>query len=241
MKWRLNLESNFLVNTTKRHLAALMKKLLSSVFGLLIAASVQAQIAQWTFETSVPATAGPFSPEVGSGSASGSHAGAAVYSSPAGNGSTHSFSANLWAVGDYWLFQVNTLGLNNVGLSWDQTSSNTGPKDYNLDYSLNSGVSWNTVSSYSVLANASPNAWSASTPVPSATFSPNLAGVVDNQASVWFRLIDTDTVSANGGVVAVAGTDRVDNVTVAVVPEPMSLSLLGGFGLLAWFINRRRS
>lgn len=221
-----------------------MKKLLFSTLGLIVAASiVQAQtIAQWTFETSVPATAGPFNPEVGSGSALGSHAGAATYSSPAGNGSSHSFSANTWAVGDSWQFEVSTFGINNVGLSFDQTSSNTGPKDYNLDYSLNNGATWTTVISYSVLANAAPNpTWNGTTSSSLYTFTPNLAGAADDQASVWFRLINTDTVSANGGVVASTGTDRVDNFTVAVVPEPTSLSLLGGFGLLAWFASRRRN
>lgn len=219
-----------------------MKKLLSASLGLLVTASIlQAQtIAQWTFETSVPATAGPFAPEVGSGSASGSHAGAAVYSSPSGNGSTHSFSANTWAVGDFYLFEVNTLGFNNVGLSFDQASSNTGPRDYSLDYSLNSGLTWTTVTAYSVLANAAPNTtWTPGTYVPAYTFSPALPGAVDNQASVWFRLIDIDTTSANGGTVGTGGTDRVDNFTVAV-PEPTSLSLLGGFGLLAWQMIRRR-
>ena len=220
-----------------------MNKLVSSALGLFITASVvQAQtIAQWTFETTVPATSGPFSPEVGAGSASGSHVGTATYSSPAGNGSSHSFSVNTWAVGDSWLFQVNTLGFQNVGLSWDQTSSNTGPRDYNLDYSLNNGSTWTTVLSYSVLANAAPNTpWTATAYNAAFTFTPTLAGAVDDQASVTFRLINTDTVSANGGVVAATGTDRVDNFTVGVVPEPTSLSLMGGFGLLAWVLGRRR-
>jgi PEP-CTERM motif len=225
-------------------LFGIMKKLLFSALGLLVAASViQAQtIAQWTFETSVPVTAGPFSPEVGSGSASGIHAGAATYTSPAGNGSSHSFSANTWAVGDSWQFEVSTLNFHNVGLSWDQTSSGTGPRDFNLDYSLNDGATWTTVLSYSVLANGgAPNAsWNATTSSSAYTFTPDLAGVADNQASVWFRLINTDTVSASGGTVGSGGTDRIDNVTVAV-PEPTSLSLLGGFGLLAWLARRRRS
>lgn len=220
-----------------------MKKLLSCALGLLATASIlQAQtIAQWTFETSVPTTAGPFAPEVGSGSALGSHTGAATYSTPAGNGSSHSFSANTWAVGDSWQFQVGTLGFNNVGLSWDQTSSNTGPRDYDLDYSLDSGLTWTTVTAYSVLANAAPNTpWTATTYNSAFTFSPALAGVADNQASVWFRLIDLDTTSASGGTVGTAGTDRVDNFTVAVIPEPTSLSLMGGFGLLAWALIGRR-
>ena len=221
-----------------------MKRLLCSSIGLLITASIlQAQtIAQWTFETSVPTTAGPFAPEVGSGSASGSHVGATAYSNPVGNGSVESFSSTLWAVGDYWLFEVSTLGYNNVGLSWDQASSSTGPRDFNLDYSLNSGSTWTTVgSTYTVLLNGTPNvAWTSSSYNPAFTFSPALAGAVDNQASVWFRLIDVSTISANGGAVATTGTDRVDNFTVAVIPEPTSLSLLGGFGLLAWTLIRRR-
>jgi hypothetical protein len=220
-----------------------MNKLLSSAVGFLVTASIlQAQtVAQWTFETSLPATAGPFSPELGSGSASGSHAAAATFSTPAGNGSTHSFSANTWAVGDSWQFQVNTLGFNNVGLSWDQTSSGTGPRDFNLDYSINGGSSWTTVTAYNVLANAAPNpTWNATTSSSLYTFTPDLTGVADNEASVWFRLIDVDTTSANGGTVASGGTDRIDNVTVAVVPEPTSLSLMGGFGLLAWAFIRRR-
>jgi len=220
-----------------------MKKLLYSSLGLLVTASIlQAQtIAQWTFETSIPATAGPFSPEIGSGSALGSHAGAAVFSNPAGNGSPHSFSANTWAVGDSWQFQVSTLGFNNVGLSWDQTSSGTGPRDFSLDYSLNGGSSWTTVTAYSLLVNGAPNtAWNATTYNSAFTFSPTLAGALDNQASVWFRLIDVGTTSANGGTVAATGTDRVDNFIVAVIPEPTTLSLMGGFGLLAWTLIRRR-
>jgi hypothetical protein len=220
-----------------------MKKLICLSVGLLVSSSVlRAQtIAQWTFETSIPATTGPFSPEIGSGSALGSHVGAAVFSSPAGNGSTHSFSANTWAVNDYWLFEVNTTGFNNIGLSWDQTSSGTGPRDFSLDYSLNGGASWTAITSYSVLANAAPNTpWSTTVYNSAYTFSPALAGVADNQASVWVRLIDLSTTSANGGTVGTGGTDRVDNFTVAVIPEPTSLSLLGGFGLLAWTLIRRR-
>src|SRR5262249_6268835 len=79
----------------------------------LAAASAHAStvIADWTFETSQPTTAGPFNAEIGSGQATGHHAGAAVYSTPVGNGSAHSFSSTVWAVGDYYQFEVSTLGL----------------------------------------------------------------------------------------------------------------------------------
>src|SRR3954453_15706128 len=100
-----------------------MKKILSLAgLALAIAFSAQAQTTNtlWTFETSAPVTAGPVSPEIGTGSGIGFHAGAVTYSSPAGNGSAKSYSANTWAVGDYWQFQVSTVGFSNIGISYDQ-------------------------------------------------------------------------------------------------------------------------
>lgn len=200
-------------------------------------------LGDWTFETSAPITAGPFSPEVGSGSALGLHAGAAVYSSPSGNGSSHSFSSTLWAIGDYYQFQVNTLGYSGITLSFDQTSSNTGPKGYDLIYSTD-GVNFTLFTSYNVLANNTPNTpWNPTTYNSAYTFSDDLSAVsaLNNQASVYFRLVDNSTVSANGGTVATGGTDRVDNfvVSAAPVPEPASLALglIGGF---AWLVALRR-
>ena len=56
---------------------------------------------------------------------------------PAGNGSAHSFSSNVWAVGDYYQFQVSTLGQSQIGLVFDQTSSSTGPGNFKVQYSTN--------------------------------------------------------------------------------------------------------
>src|SRR5260221_7300627 len=85
-----------------------MKKFVLLAIALVVGVSIQAQvITKWTFESTVPTNAGPFSAEIGAGFASGLHAGAAVYSSPSGNGSTHSYSANTWAIGDYWQFQTS--------------------------------------------------------------------------------------------------------------------------------------
>src|ERR1700722_20106579 len=70
-----------------------------------------ATLADWTFESLNLSTAYTNNPadgkcnnviaETGSGTASGVHASAAaVYSTPAGNGSSKSFNANTWTVGD---------------------------------------------------------------------------------------------------------------------------------------------
>jgi hypothetical protein len=202
-------------------------------------------VAKWTFETSAPLTAGPFSPEIGAGSAIGFHAGAATYSSPAGNGSAKSFSSNTWAVGDYYQFQVSTLGFNAVSLSWDQTSSNTGPKDFQLQYSTN-GSTFTSFASYAVLANGgSPNAsWNGTTPSSAYGFTFNLSSItsLNNQAAAYFRLRDNSTVSANGGVVSSGGTDRIDNFTVSAtpVPEPETYAMLLAGLAVVGFIGRGR-
>ena len=153
------------------------------VAAMCVAGTARAQItasstiADWTFETSVPTTAGPYSPEVGSGTATGYHANAAaVYSSPSGNGSLHSYSSNVWSVGDYYQFQVPTVGVGGINISYDQTSSNTGPGYYLLEYSTNGSSFTPFGSQYQVLANASPNtAWNNTTYNPAYTFNVNLS------------------------------------------------------------------
>lgn len=213
---------------------------MSSITMITVKADI---IANWTFETSVPVTAGPYSPEIGSGSAAGSHAGAATYSTPAGNGSTHSFSVNTWAVGDYWEFDVSTINYTGIQISFDQTSSNTGPGAFGLFYSVNGGSYTQIGANYTVLANASPNpAWNGTTSSSIYTFTPDLSSTgtaLNNDTTVSFRLYDQNTVSANGGTVASGGTDRVDNfvVTATPVPEPatMALAAIGGIAALITF------
>ncbi|MGD0251070.1 MAG: PEP-CTERM sorting domain-containing protein [Verrucomicrobiota bacterium] len=202
-------------------------------------------LGDWSFETSLPTTAGPFSPEIGSGSASGSHVSAATYSNPAGNGSSHSFSANTWAVGDFWEFDVSTISYTGIQISFDQASSNTGPGTFGLFYSVNGGSYTQIGANYTVLANASPNpVWNATTSSSIYTFTPDLSSTgtaLNNATSVSFRLFDESAVSANGGTVGTGGTDRVDNFVVSAspVPEPSSLALglIGGF---AWLVALRR-
>ncbi len=202
-------------------------------------------LANWTYEVSVPATAGPHVAEAGVNAATsqstGFHSVASVYSNPVGNGSAESFSSNTWTVGDYYQFTTSTLGFNSISIGWDQTSSNTGPRDFNLRYSTDGTTFFNIGSTYSVLANGAPNTPWSSLGSPNAAFSFLQSGpaALDNQATVWFRMTQANTISANGGVVAAGGTDRVDNIVIngTVVPAPASIALVGLAGLIA---GRRR-
>lgn len=165
-------------------------------------------------------------PELGpldSSSASSVHATAATFSLQLGNGSPKAITANGWSVGDYWLFQTSTIGNTNIGVSWDQTSSFTGPRDFTLSYSLD-GTNFTNWTSYSVLVNGGPphTAWNSSTYVSAYFFSHNLRGItaLNNASSVYFRLTVTGTNSAGGSIggIASVGTDRVDNFTIDTAP-----------------------
>jgi hypothetical protein len=173
--------------------------------------------------------------------ASGSHAGTSTYSNPAGNGSSHSFSSTNWAIGDYYQFTLSTIGLVDLTVGFDQTSSNTGPRDFKLSYSTD-GTSFTDVGTYTVLANGTPNAaWNGTTSSSAYHESFDLSSInaIENVSQVTFRLVDNSTSAAGSGSVASGGTDRVDNFTVTTVPEPGAfMALAGGIGVLA--IRRRR-
>ncbi len=220
-----------------------MKK--TTLLSILLAAASVSHIAsadtlaKWTFESSIPTTAGPLAPETGAGSATSYHSSpSAVFSNPAGNGSLESYSANFWSTGDYFQFAVSTLSFEDVLVTWDQTRSSSGPATFSFGWSTNGTDFTIALASYVVPAIT----WS--TTVPDATlttsFAVNLGAIVDvdNQANVYFRLIDVAATGATGG------TGRVDNFEVTAVPvavpEPSTMAIVGGFGMLALVMAARR-
>jgi hypothetical protein len=203
-------------------------------------------VAAWTMPNAVPAatTGSNYSygaADVGVATAgtslTGFHALAATtWSSPSGNGSAHSLSANNWSVGDYFQVSVSTANYINVSLSWDQTRSSTGPSLFRVDYSTD-GTTFNTLlASYSVIqagaSGSNTSSWSVGSGVQSAftTTLSNIAGA-DSRGTLLFRFVNLSTV-------ATGGTNRIDNITVTgtLVPAPGAAALIG----LAGFITTRR-
>jgi MYXO-CTERM domain-containing protein len=213
---------------------------------IVFAGSAHAAVAtSWTFETAPPAdvsaaSIGPLAADMGIGSASGVHASAATtWTTPAGNGSANSLSANNYAVGDYFQFQTSTTGLSDIGVTFDQTGSNTGPRDWQFAYSTDGTNFTNLGPVYSLINGA----WSSGTPVTTTSFSYDLSsiGAVENASSVFFRLSVASTTAITGGTVAATGTGRVDNFTVSDgVPEPAGLGVIGLAGIVELRRRRRR-
>lgn len=211
--------------------------------------------ADFTFETSSSsfgtsvssATIGPLVAEVGTGSAYGVHAGAStVYSSPTGNGSSHSLSSNDWAMGDYYQFTVPTTGIQNIVFSFDQIGSNSGPADFQIQYSVD-GSTYSSAANYTaVLTGGTATFWSAGTSQSAFNYSFNLAAFtgLNNDANAAFRIVMNGTGSLNPtSTFGTGGTDRVDNVIIAgsATPEPASVSLVTVAAAAGTMRRRRRA
>jgi len=234
-----------------------------------------APLAQFTFEansgslpsgagsaTSVTTSAsvvyGPLAAESGIGSAFGFHVSTTGYSTPAGNGSTHSFSSNDWTVGDYYQFNVPATSIQNLVLTFAQISSSTGPSQFQLQYSVD-GTSFSSFSGYTIpfltfsgtatttgggtITTTGSSGFSAANSNSNFVFSFDLSAVtaLNGNSNAAFRLVDNGTQALNGGgAVAAGGTDRVDDFAVSgtAVPEPASLSLISLAGVSA--LRRRR-
>lgn len=191
-------------------------------------------IALWTFEDSQPTTAGPHVAEEGlrasDSEALGFHtATATVYSTPAGNGSPRSFSSNNWSEGDYYQFSTDTTGLADIQFGFDQTRSGTGPSSFRLEVDYDGMGMFTELLTYTV----NQVTWSSMTFQPDSVFGPFALGPnADNNPNLTVRLTSLQTTTA-------AGTNRVDNVSFSVIPEPSGVGL-GLLALLGMTVLRRR-
>jgi PEP-CTERM motif len=214
-------------------------------------------IADWTFQTSASTNniiGTGFTPgttqsgilaDIGTGTANASHAASTTaWSIPVGHGSANAWSANNWAVGDYYEFSVSTLSLAGIGVSFEQASSSTGPGSFTLQYSTD-GASFTNFANYTVVAMSGANSWSnnvAGAGETASEYSYDLSSVtaLDNQSAIYFRLLDNATTTPSGGTVAATGTDRVDDFTIGTVPEPSTMALAAVGGVACLLAMRRR-
>jgi MYXO-CTERM domain-containing protein len=160
---------------------------------------------------------------------------ASTYTSPSGNGSQYSFSANNWSPNDYFQISFSTTGFADaLTLSWDQARSSTGPAPFKVTMSVNGG-SFTELFTYSVLQSGgggAPGTWSSTTYNSLYTNTVDLSTAASNAASVVIRFVNTSAAASAG-----SGSNRIDNIFVTEVPAPGALALLGVAGLVG---SRRR-
>lgn len=239
-------------------------QLLAVLFIGALATSAHASftIAEWTFETSQPSgstTGGivfpetPIAPEIGAGALSILNNNTEInnVANPGGNGSTHSLLVRNWTGnvnGNYFEFEISTIGFSGIQLEWDQRGSNTGPRGFFVEYSTD-GVNFNFgVDDLILITNVS---WSTSAATNDSHFSHDLSTIsdLDNQPTVYIRLQQGPFGSIIGGGVGSNGTANIDNFSISALtqtaapsaPEPGTIFSVGGLlSLYACVLNYRR-
>ncbi len=143
----------------------------------------------------------------------GNHASAATnWTTPGSNGSLVSLSGSNWAIDDYYQFQTSTLGFNAVYVSFDQASSNSGPRDFQFSFSTDGTIYTNVGSQYAVAnsASLSPTIFNSQY---LKTF--DLSSIAAGHPMVYFRTTVATNSSIAGTTIASGGTSRVDNFSVS--------------------------
>ncbi|MCL2131917.1 MAG: M6 family metalloprotease domain-containing protein [Lentimicrobiaceae bacterium] len=103
----------------------------------------------------------------------------------------------------YWITKFSTVGFANLKLTSKQRGSDTGPKDFKIQYKVGASGSWTDVANGTILV-ANDNYISGkidSLPLPSA---------MNNEPEVFLRWLCTSTVSINNGTVGSSGVNRLD-------------------------------
>ena len=91
-------------------------------------------------------------------------------------------------------------------LSSKQNSSNTGPKDFKVQYKISEGGTWTDVTGAAITV-----ADNFTTGVLNAI---SLPSSCDNQTDVYLRWIMTSNTSVNNSTVASGGTSRIDDILI---------------------------
>lgn len=106
----------------------------------------------------------------------------------------------------YWEIELATTGYYELHLFSVQRSSNTGPRDFKVQYKIGAGGTYTDVPGGSVTVM---NDWTTGI-----VSNLSLPTACDNQPSVFVRWIMSSDTSANGGLVQTLGTSAIDRIVV---------------------------
>lgn len=114
----------------------------------------------------------------------------------------------------YWeLSSFSTLGYAGLSIGFQSRGSNTGPRDFKLQYSL-TGSSFTDVGSASYSISATTNC---------TFFSFSLPTACDNKSIIYLRFLQTSNTSVDGSSVQSGGTNGLDNISISASNLPINL------------------
>jgi len=122
----------------------------------------------------------------------------------------YSLSSSGWANGmdtKFYFTSFSTSAHQNITFSSKQKASNTGPRNFKVQYKVGSGGTWADVTGATVADTNDAFVLGTLTNIA-------LPADCNNQPEVFLRWIMTSNISANGSTVQAAGTSRIDNVFV---------------------------
>jgi hypothetical protein len=122
---------------------------------------------------------------------------------------TNSANASGWDNGvgtKYWMISFNSTSFTSLYISSKQRSSNTGPSNFKLQYTLDTTGAWTDVPSGTITVL---NNWTSGY-----VNTLQLPVACTNQPLVYIRWIMTNNLSVTGGTVANTGTCKIDDILV---------------------------
>lgn len=230
---------------------------LAAVCALALSTPVRAQVfAQWDFNSN-PGDAntgtGIVTPSIGAGSLALVGGTTSTFASGASNGgstdpnTTDDSGLNIttWAAQGTTnkergvQFNVSTVGVQDISVTWDQRHSNTASEYVTFQYSINGS----TFIDFATFQGTSGDTWFNGRSVDLSSIS-----AVDNNPNFAFRVVQsfgpggTYEASNQASTYATTGTWRFDMVTIMAtpVPEPEEYAALAAGGLIAFAAWRRR-
>lgn len=126
-----------------------------------------------------------------------------------GGATTRAATATGWDGGTntkYWQVSFTTEGYSDITVSSKQFGSNTGPRDFKLQYRVGAGGAWTDVTGANITVG---NNWTTGVLADVA-----LPSACDNQEEVFLRWIMTSNTSINNNAVAGGGTSRIDDIII---------------------------
>lgn len=110
---------------------------------------------------------------------------------------------------DYWLVKTSTKGMANLHLAWRMRSSNTGPRDFKVQYSTDNAT-WTDIPDPTMAIKAGALAITAD----DSLFTKTLPSGAANQDTLYLRWLMASETSASGGTVASGGTHQINNISI---------------------------